>query len=111
VAVELNWVAIQRQRYLVGLDDKGDVRALAYNKGDLHGKNGIDDPTGQRWYGFTLLKARELKVEGDSLDVKDLMNVHTSYGEVPDFTSIRTLIEEDRKDDEALPVVNPFKRG
>jgi hypothetical protein len=39
------------------------------------------------------------------------MNVHTSYGEVPDFTSIRTLIEEDRKDDEALPVVNPFKRG
>lgn len=86
--MELNWVVLQRQRYIVGLDKQGDIRAIAQNKGDLHGPQGIDDPTGQRWYGIAL--------QTNSIETPNsLLNTYTAYGELPDFSTLRACLEED----------------
>lgn len=106
--MEYNWIAVQRQRFLVVFDEHKDVKAVAYNKGDLHGRQGIDDPTGQRWYGFALLHARHV----DKLDEEDsnVHNVYTAFGEMPDFSSIRACIEEDLTKEANRKVIDPFNR-
>jgi len=99
--VELNWVAIQRQRYLVGLDARGDIKGIAQNVGELHGKGGMDDPTDQLWNGHSLLGARKLE-DGT------IHNVHESYMHVSNFTDLRSCIEEDLTKEQNRTPIDPF---